>query len=143
MIEFNLTLLLQICNFTLTYFLLKRFFFAPVMGRILKRKIIERRLKDEIAMKGQEVINFRNEKMLQLRQFQRDAIPDHVKIVPTEIPLQPIDTTPFPTYTPLHEHERSSLRSEIKALLISTTSHIDSEQPFFETHDSSSAGTHG
>lgn len=82
MIQFNLTLLVQVLNFSITFYVLKRFLFEPFIKNIIDRKKEEKRLRDEILLKRKDVDNFLNEKTLQLSQFQKDAT--------TDFPFRPV-----------------------------------------------------
>ncbi len=85
MIAFNLTLLIQIVNFLLVYYFLRRVIFDPVIDALIKQKIDERRLNEEITLKQIDVNSFQEEKTSQLVQFQQDVrvqlATDTVKIV--------------------------------------------------------------
>lgn len=117
MISINATVFVQIANFFLVYWFLHRALFTPIIRRILKRKLVEKRLKDEILVKGRDIINFRNEKNLQLKQFQKDAIPEHVKTlqVSREITL----VTPYEEREPvaLSSEEQARVLKEIKEVI--------------------------
>lgn len=73
LIEFNLTLLIQVINFLIVYYALRRMVFDPVIDALIKQKAEERRLNEEIALKQVDVDNFQSEKALQLVQFQQDV----------------------------------------------------------------------
>jgi len=77
MIQINMTLIVQVVNFFITYKFLSVFLFKPVINRILLRKQDEARLREEIALKTQDVDNFMQEKTTQLAQFQKDAKTDY------------------------------------------------------------------
>ncbi|MDQ5890744.1 MAG: hypothetical protein QG604_618 [Candidatus Dependentiae bacterium] len=85
MIAFNLTLLVQIMNFLIVYYVLRRVVFDPVIDALVKQKIDERRLNEEIALKQVDVNSFQAEKASQLVQFQQDVkvqlASDTIKIV--------------------------------------------------------------
>lgn len=70
LIEFNLTLLVQVINFLIVYYVLRRMVFDPVIDALIKQKAEERRLSEEITLKQTVVDNFQAEKALQLAQFQ-------------------------------------------------------------------------
>lgn len=72
-IEFNLTLLIQIINFLVVYYVLRRVIFDPVIDALIKQKSDERRLNEEIVLKQIDVDNFQAEKASQLVQFQQDV----------------------------------------------------------------------
>lgn len=90
MIQINLTLLVQALNFSLTFYVLKRFLFGPIIENILSRKKEEKRLSDEIVLKKQDVDNFLGEKTSQLSQFQKDAKTDFPFVPVTGPRVQPI-----------------------------------------------------
>jgi len=73
LIEFNLTLLIQVINFLIVYYVLRRMVFDPVIDALIKQKSEERRLSEEITLKQVDVDNFQAEKALQLAQFQQDV----------------------------------------------------------------------
>lgn len=73
MIAFNLTLLIQILNFCLVYAFLRRVIFDPVIDGLIKQKMDERRLNEEIILKQRDVSSFQEEKASQLVQFQQDV----------------------------------------------------------------------
>jgi len=73
MIAFNLTLLVQVINFCVVYYFLRRLIFDPVIDGLIKQRMVERRLNEEIILKQQDVESFRKEKALQLVQFQQDV----------------------------------------------------------------------
>ncbi len=73
LIEFNLTLLIQVINFLVVYYALRRMVFDPVIDALIKQKAEERRLNEEITLKQVDVDNFQSEKALQLVQFQQDV----------------------------------------------------------------------
>lgn len=73
MIAFNLTLLVQIINFLIVYHVLRRVVFDPVIDGLVKQRMDERRLTEEIALKQADVDSFQNEKESQLIQFQQDV----------------------------------------------------------------------
>lgn len=89
MIQFNLTLLVQALNFSLTFYVLKRFLFEPIIESILKRKKEEKRLGDEIVLKQKDVANFLSEKTSQLSQFQKDAKTDFPFVPATGPQVEP------------------------------------------------------
>lgn len=94
-IQLNLTLIVQAINFWITYFVLHRYIFAPVIKRIRQRKNDEKKLRSEIILKQKDVSNFLEEKVMQLAQFQKDAKLDypfyytHPKKI--DLPEQPKD----------------------------------------------------
>jgi len=85
LIEFNLTLLIQVINFLIVYYVLRRVIFDPVIDALIKQKSEERRLNEEIVLKQLDVNGFQSEKTSQLIQFQQDVkvqlTSDTVKIV--------------------------------------------------------------
>lgn len=117
MIQVNLTLLIQACNFIFTFYVLKWFLFAPFINRILLHKKEEKQLRDEIVLKRQDVENFLTEKTSQLSQFQKDAT--------TDFPFKPV-TKPTPTIpveevttTPLDQKEHDRLQTILEERLSS------------------------
>ncbi|MEI7580429.1 MAG: hypothetical protein WCJ17_01390 [bacterium] len=73
MIAFNLTLIAQIINFCIVYYFLRRMIFDPVIDALIKQRIEERRLTEEIVLKKQDIASFQIEKTSQLIQFQQDV----------------------------------------------------------------------
>jgi len=73
MIAFNITLLVQVINFLVVYYVLRRVIFDPVIEGLIKQKADERRLAEEIVLKQVDVDSFQNEKATQLVQFQQDV----------------------------------------------------------------------
>mgnify|MGYP000500935203 CR=1 FL=1 len=112
MIQFNLTLPVQLFNFVVTFYVLKRFLFAPVIERIIRRKKEEKQLCDEIILKKQDVENFRSEKTTQLSQFQKDAKTDFpfapVKDPAPALPIEPV------TIDPPEDHTYEKLAKEVE-----------------------------
>ena len=117
MIQLNITLLIQIANFLVTFYVLKLFLFEPFINRILMHKKEEKQLRDEIILKQQDVDNFSSEKTAQLAQFQKDATAD--------FPFNPV-TKPAPTIpvTPMvadkvDEKEHNRLASDLEKRIAS------------------------
>jgi|GEM_PF-3016787 len=115
MIAFNLTLLVQIIHFVIVYRLLTRVIFDPVVDALVKQKIDERRLLEEISLKHTDVTKFQEEKVSQILQFQQDV---RVKLADdtVHITLDPHSTSAV-QLTPLTEAEVAVIRRRLQESL--------------------------
>lgn len=86
MINFNITLFIQIGNFVATAIVLERYVYYPLIQRLLKRRQEEKHLRDELFLKKRDIDSFLHEKTSQLSQFQKDA--------KTDFPFTPVTTPP-------------------------------------------------
>jgi len=115
MIAFNLTLIIQILNFCLVYSFLRRVVFDPVIDALVKQKIDQRRLNEEIVLKQGDVNSFQEEKVSQLIQFQQD-----VKI---QLATDSIKIALDPQYTrrahlrPISQEELNAFKSKMEESL--------------------------
>lgn len=105
---FNVTLFVQIANFALTYWFLKKFFFSPLIKRVIEKKKHIHHLVEEIKVRKKDVSLFQNEKEEQLMQFQEDARVDY-PFHAARRASKPVTFAPL-LWHPFSEEERTRLK---------------------------------
>lgn len=115
--QVNATTLIQILNFWITYFFLKKFFFKPIVRVLLQKDALRKALRDDLKYKETALFHLQEKKTRQTVDF-KDQIKKNYQFEP----FQPSD---IPCSTAYHqtEEELNALTDATKELLIKKVPH--------------------
>lgn len=78
--ELNITLLIQIGNFLITYFVLKKFLFKPSIASIKSKKEAKKSFLDNITKEEERLLSEQQRKAAHLEKFQRETKKEYVPL---------------------------------------------------------------
>ncbi len=115
--QVNATTLIQILNFWITYFFLKKFFFRPIIRVLLQKDALRKALRDDLRYKEKALFHLQEKKNRQTVDF-KEQIKKNYQFQP----FQPSDIPCNPTHLQTDE-EIKRLTNATKELLIKKVPH--------------------
>ncbi|HBS48063.1 TPA: hypothetical protein DEO28_02370 [Candidatus Dependentiae bacterium] len=118
LIEFNFTIFIQIINFIITYQLLNKFVFRPVLNFLEQKKNKEKVLTVSLQTEEKVIDEMQQQKELKLFNFQQKM---HTKTV--ELIKEPVKISTFVTYQRNQKEVEDSIK-QFKNVLIKEVSRV-------------------
>ena len=115
----NLTFFMQVINFGITYWVLNKFMFKPVLLFLQKKKKKEKQELESIAQKEHELLQLHEKKEQELATFKEDMKGQYC-FAPVKTPAVPSKVA-----CKVDEKEAEKLIKEAEGLLLKRVPHVD------------------
>jgi hypothetical protein len=116
----NVTLFVQIINFAITYLVLNRFFFKPLLNSLEKKDLAKKELEQKIDVEEKELVGLENKKSSDVGSFQL--------MIKQKYPYEPYLIRTAAEQTPIISEEkvdRAVLEKQIVDFLSKKVPHVD------------------